>query len=210
MAMSYEDLRKFQRMERADARLASFDKGFYKELSLLIKAQREAAQASVGQADGEARVFENTIKIARDLFERREQKIILKALRAAHSVEPVSAEGMTSEEKKGFERLVGALRSNKQEFEKAVLSGVGRVTAEDLRKIQHVQDIPLISPDSENVESVVSSEDLNMALVRILKKVPKFVSKDLREFGPFESNDVVKLPRKEAELLVSQKFVEFV
>ena len=47
-----------------------------------------------------------------------------------------------------------------------------------------------------------------MVLVRILKDVPKFVSPEMKEIGPFEANEIKRLPEKEATFLSDNKFAE--
>ena len=103
---------------------------------------------------------------------------------------------MVEIEKDLFKNAVSLLRENRNLFEKALV-GNGFSFNEKIidEKIQPVS--------SESKES----EDLNMVLVRILKNLPEFVS-ETGKLGPFESNQIVRLPEKEAQLLVEKKFAE--
>jgi len=192
--MNYEDLRRFQRMERNSSRLGELPRGFYDELCQLLLSQK--VKCKEGQAE-ETKVFENMIKTARDVFDRREQKILTKAMRFARTNE-TEKDVITDEEKTLFEKLSEDLKKSRQDFEMLL---IGNGKARNLEKIQNINDIPVINNGQ-------TGEDLNIVMVRILKKVPKFVSGDLKEYGPFEANSIVKLPRKEADLLSNRNFIE--
>ena len=194
--MNYEDLRRFQRMERNSSKLGELPRSFYDELCQLLAAQK--AKCKEGQAE-ETKVFENMVKTTRDVFDRREQKILTKAMRFARTNE-TEKDVITDEEKSLFEKLSEDLKKSRQDFEMLLL---GNGKTRDLKKIQNINDIPTINNGQ-------AGEDLNIVMVRILKKVPKFVSGDLKEYGPFEANSIVKLPRKEADLLSNRNFIELV
>jgi hypothetical protein len=94
------------------------------------------------------------------------------------------------------------MKKNRQDFDLLLL---GEGNQRNIGKIQNINDIPSIEVKQEK-----ESEDLNIVMVRILKKVPKFISGDLKEYGPFETSAIVKLPRREADLLSNRNFVEIV
>lgn len=194
--MNYEDLRRFQRLERNSSRLGELSNNFYEELSQMLCAQK--AKCKEGQAE-DARVFENIIKTARDVFDRREQKILMKAMRYARTNE-TEKDAVTDEEKKLFEKMAEELKKNRRDFE-MLLSGSGKPRG--IEKIQNINDIPVVNNGQV-------AEDLNIVMVRILKKVPKFVSGDLKEYGPFEANSIARLPRKEADLLSNRNIIELI
>jgi len=195
--MNYEDLRRFQRMERNSSKLGELPRNFYDELSQLLASQK--AKCKEASSAEETKIFENMVKTARDVFDRREQKILTKAMRFARTNE-TEKDVITDEEKTLFEKLSEDLKKSRQEFEMLL---VGNGKPRNLEKIQNINDIPTINNGQ-------SGEDLNIVMVRILKKVPKFVSGDLKEYGPFEANSIVKLPRKEADLLSNRNFIELV
>jgi len=193
--MNYEDLRRFQRMEKNSARLGEIGNSFYDDLTQLVRDCKEKCTSGTSE---DARLFENVAKTARDIFDRREQKIIMKAMRFAKTNE-IEKDAITGEEKAFADRLIDELKKNRTSFETLI---AGENSSKSMEKIQNINDIPSI-PNGLN-------EDLNIVMVRILKKVPKFVSGDLKEYGPFETNVIVRLPRKEADLLSNRNFVEMI
>ena len=94
------------------------------------------------------------------------------------------------------------MKENRLEFERVLLTestALSKEITEEIleEKIEKIED-----------EKTVETEDLNTVLVRMLKTIPKFVSSDLKEYGPYEASEIKKLPKKEAELLHTKGFVE--
>lgn len=195
--VKYEDIRRHQRMERNAPNLSSVDGEFYIELAEFVKECKEKYSTSSSSED--LRALENTLKIARDIFERREQKLLMKSLQCVRTGEP-SDGVLPKQECELLDALMKTLRENRQEFERALQGGTAPA-----KQVQHINDIPKI-----NSGSTENREDLNNVLVRILKKIPKFVSADLKEYGPYDSNEIVKLPLREVELLSSKNFIEVI
>ena len=242
--MEYEDLRKVQRIERNTSKVAVLDDDFYGDLKDLLRRYRDA------ESEEDRRMFYNILKVAKDVMERREQKVLMKALRCVRAKE-MDTDGLVSHEQRMFEELVDALRGNRNEFKNMIL-GESYVKKEkekqNIKRIPAVEETTIIEPKAtptapvkepapkielkkdeetgiielpatkadrperpeESEKSREAAEDLNTLVVRIIKKVPKFVSADMQEFGPFEANDIVKLPKKEAELLSNRSFVELI
>jgi DNA replication initiation complex subunit (GINS family) len=197
--MNYEDLRRYQRLERNSSKLSELNGSFYADLAQLISDCKNKCKETNSVED--IRIFENITKSARDIFERREQKLVMRAVRCARTKE-TDKDFLADEEKAFFERLSEELKKNRREFEMLLMGDSTRAA----QKIQNINDIPAIS----NGQAAAASEDLNTVMVRILKKVPKFVSGDLKEYGPYEANSLAKLPKKEADLLSNRNFIEFV
>jgi DNA replication initiation complex subunit (GINS family) len=185
--MNYEDLRRFQRMERNSTKLAQIDKDFYLKLSELTRYYKTKAH----EDSEHSKSFENILKVSRDIFERREQKILMKALRFVRSGE-TEQNALTAEEKKFFDSTVDALKNSRNDFEKALIG--------EKALLPKIDDIPaLLEPETSDI-----------ILVRTVKKLPRFVSFDLKEYGPFDANEVIRLPKKETELLINRKLVEII
>lgn len=185
--MEYEDLRRVQRTERANSRLSDVGDDFYTGLSSLVNQARQKYEA--GHSIDDLRSLENILKIARDIIERREQKIAMRVLRSLRSSDG-EEDTLAKEEKALSDGLGTALRGNRRVFEQ-VLTGDYRASG-------------------QKQPAAAAGEDLNIVLVRTIKKVPKFVGSDSKEYGPFEANEVIKLPQKEADLLSKGNFIEVI
>ncbi len=195
--MNYEDLRRFQRMERNSSSLAELSSNFYSELSDLIKGYKRR-YAETGSVE-DAKVLDNIQKIAVDIFERREMKILTKALKSARN--GFKEERVVEIEKSFFNEAVKVIKDFRREFDKAL---VGEFSSVSSAETVLDEKIPALSDEKRE------AEDLNMVVVRILQNVPAFVSSSGENLGPFESSEVVRLPSNEASLLVEKGFAEIV
>jgi DNA replication initiation complex subunit (GINS family) len=194
--MDYETLRKYQRIERGSSSLSEISPTFYTDLVALIREYSEKYER--GRSSEDAKTLDNIKKVALDVFERREQKIIMKALRCSHNKE-MKENNVVETEKSLLESLLKSLRENREGFEQ-ILAGERVTPAVDAADVLE-----------EKIEAINGgSQDLNMVLVRILKNIPKFVSSDMTELGPFEANEIKRLPEKEAALLSEKKFAEII
>ncbi len=197
--MNYEDLRKFQRMERNAPHLAELDKNFYSQLIELIKEHKKNYERSKSMDD--LKVLENIFKISKDIFERREQKILMKSLRCVKTGE-TEDDRIIEMEKELFDDLKLALKENRTGFESILTGDTVPMSAKDTKA--------MLEQKLESINGNSIPEDLNTVLVRILKNIPKFVSSDMQEYGPFAVSEMKKLPKKEAELLSKKQFVEII
>ena len=183
MGINFEYLREIQRKEKNSSRMAEIDPKFYTELAAYVKAcTKECKDSGNG-----FRELENSMKLARDVFEKREQKLVMKALRSVRTKE-YDDEHMTLEEKAVFKALVEAIRGNKKFFDKVMLGDYSFKAAEE--------------------DTLIKENGNNLVLARVRKEIPVFVGSDTKEYGPYKSGDIVKLPRGEADLLAKQDLVE--
>ncbi|MCK4327641.1 MAG: DNA replication complex GINS family protein [Candidatus Diapherotrites archaeon] len=183
MGITFEYLREIQRKERNSSRIAEIEPKFYSELAAYVKTCTKECKDS---GDG-FRELENSMKLARDVFDKREQKLVMKALRSVRTKE-YDDEHMTAEEKKLFKALVDAIRGNKKFFDRVMLGDYSLKVADE--------------------DTLIKENGNNVVLARVRKEIPVFVGSDTKEYGPYKSGDIVKLPRAEAELLAKQDLVE--
>ena len=181
--MSFEHIREVQRKEKNSARFAEVEPTFYKELAAYVK-QCTADCKSNGSG---FRELENSIKMARDVFDKREQKLVMKALRSVRTKE-FDEEHMTGEEKAVFGALVDAIQSNRKFFDSIMLGEYSFAAAAK--------------------ETLIKGKEDNLVLARVRRETPVFVGSDAKEYGPYKEGDVVKLPRAEADLLAKQGLAE--
>ncbi len=183
MGINFEYIRETQRKEKNSAKVTEINNEFYKELAGYVK---ECSEECKTNGSG-FRELENTMKLAREVFDKREQKLVMKALRSVRTKE-YEDEYLTIEEKKLFKVLVDAIRCNRKFFDQVMLGDYSfEVNSED---------------------TLIKESGNNLVLARICKEIPVFVGSDTKEYGPYNEGDVVKIPRGEAELLAKQNLVE--
>ena len=108
--MTYERLRKVQADEREGSALTRLPPDFYESVGKMISERRERLNSSFSLS--EAKEFENTLKILRDIFALREQKMVLRALTTAGGARESPA--LAPEEKEAFDRIVAVLEERQK------------------------------------------------------------------------------------------------
>jgi len=111
--VGFESLRKIQLQERNYAALVNLDEDFYTAYSDYVALQQK--QLSDKFSFDSAMTFEGTRKLLSDLMRRRQQKILLKAIRDFQGGE-VSSTGLAKEEKELYTSVIRLL----SEYEESV------------------------------------------------------------------------------------------
>jgi len=155
---------------------------------------------------------ENIRKILRELYERREKKIINLALdRSRTSSNIIDTSVLLKEEKEIYDRLVALF----DRFRKGILLNLLETEAPKV-------EIPTVKPDTQ-MESESSKQEAAPAepeidpevekevehalaekKVKFIDPIPKFIGEDLQEYGPFETAQIITLPLTIAELLIDK------
>lgn len=183
--ITYEAIFELLRKERLSDALQRLEQGFYSNTVGYIKEKS-------GSNDKE--LVSNAKKMVKEIYERRERKIVGLAIdRVKLGIDGLNTSNLLKEEREIFERLVEDLLSGRKMIIERVLCG----------------EEPLLGHNMP-LNEVKASNDIqsNTSLVRFLHAVPKFVGKELEEYGPFEAEEIANLPVEIANLLIAKSRAE--
>jgi len=184
--ITYDSIYDALRKEKFKGELQKLDKEFLNEIAnyiaekrIMLKSQEEKdsifASSSVQKTRNQ---LVNTSKIIKELYNKRESKIIQLALFSAKSESQVEDYSiMLDEEKELYEAVLQCLKDYRKDILHKVLEGVR------LR---------------ETVEEVEEEK----SKVSILLDIKEFVGEDLKSYGPFQKGDIVSVPEKIKEVLI--------
>ncbi|MEK6861366.1 MAG: hypothetical protein AABY07_05325 [Nanoarchaeota archaeon] len=191
----YDILRK----EKVSAELQQLDKNFYKNIikylqdkTNLIETQKDNVMFAkeITKINKEVEAVKRMLK---ELYERRENKIIQNALFLSKSRSKDETLPLLPEERKFFKSVLETVEL----YRKSVLDNL--ISAR----------LPLIEEPPKDIKTVESPKQLEEnLLVRLIHPVPKFVGTDFNIYGPFEQEDVSLLPKQIAELLINKNRAE--
>ena len=78
----------------------------------------------------------------------------------------------------------------------------------EIQKISQEEKTEILTPDiKSNTEDKIIT-DYNYTIVRFVKDTPPLVGIDLKNYGPFNENDIASIPYKNAVILLNEKFAE--
>ncbi|MFH1439731.1 MAG: hypothetical protein ABIG89_04135 [Candidatus Woesearchaeota archaeon] len=211
--LTYETLFELLRREKNRVELQTLEPSFYKDFIEYLKTKKQILQdkqskLSLDQTDGITQFMiqiDNINKIMKELYERREKKIVSSALLNVRSGKGLSNEVMLELESRFYTELMALF----SKYRKGILINILN------------QKMPLIEDNNSNTNT--SSTINNLAtdnikdnlksskehiLVRFLAYVPKFVGEELETYGPFEMESITTIPSKIAKILIDNNKAE--
>lgn len=130
--LNYSDLRDIQRKEMESSAVVALSDDFYQSMSMLLAEKKSAAQSSKSLLA--IKEYENIKKILLSVQAKREEKIVLMAVRG-ESTGP----GLTSEEREMLKELSSIVNKSR-----TVIKGVWEseeAAPHDARRIRLLQDV---------------------------------------------------------------------
>lgn len=191
--LNYEELRKRQQTERSSPRLTRLEPDFYENLELYLLGLQEEYQRQHAANPGSTKAtllgdeLQHTRRLAEDLYEHRERKVVTAALTAARGGNPENV-NVLKEEQELYDALVQLLRDAKR------------------RALHRPRGPPPTAPASGQAAPAPAAPpqatvDQGRILVRVLEDVGSFAASDLRTYH-VQRDDVVSLPVDAAKILL--------
>lgn len=200
--ITYELLYDVLRKEKTRAELQKLEDSFYKEVTDYIKSKKEILSSqekkesifTTIEVQKTRKQIENVQKILKELYDKRETKIIQLAMMASRNNILTNDKGlMLEEEKKFYDNLVNHLNI----FREDILNNIVQGIEPNLKEKEEPKDLKTTVMPSKKTR-----------LIRLINEVPKFVGTDLNTYGPFEKEDVASLPEEIAALLITKNKAE--
>ena len=200
ISMTFEALYEILRKEKYSTELQALDPNFYKTVINYIKEKNKILKSQLKKDSIFAQTetaktkkqIENTLKLLKEIYEKRESKIIQLALMSSRANAGKEVPTLLPEEKD----LYNFILNNLNLFRNNVLNNV--LASKPIEQAK--KEKPKELKNDTNKE--------NTKLIRFLQPVPKFVGEDLEIYGPFDKEDVGNLPIKVASLLIKKQRAE--
>ncbi len=204
ITITYETLFEILKKERDVADLQKLDPSFYTYFvqyfqDKLKVLEKEDSIFSYEERKKAEKQIENARRIIKELYDRREKKIINFAIiKSRTKVNIMDISTFLEEEKQLFEDIASVLGAFRDHVANNLI--VGRQP-----ELPH-KTLQLDADHTQGKDFLEEARDTK--LVRFLYSVPKFVGTELEEYGPFEEEDIANLPMVIADLLIGKGKVE--
>ncbi|MEK6934272.1 MAG: hypothetical protein AABW46_00165 [Nanoarchaeota archaeon] len=192
IAITYETIYELLRKEKYEPELQALPNNFFsnvidyiKEKESIVESQKSQKSIFSKETEKTEKQIINVKKILREIYERRENKIIQLALFSSRTDIKQEYSNMLEEEQEFFNSLLKTLNTYR--------SGI-------LYNLINLKQPKISLPKDIKTENKEKSK-----LVRFLHSVPKFIGEDLNIYGPFSDNDMANLPHKAAQVLINKK-----
>jgi len=193
--ITYETIYERLRKEKYEPELQKLSETFFqdvieylKEKQSIVETQKSQDSIFSKEAEKTEKQVQNIKKILKELYERRENKLIQLALFSSRTNTPLEVSNLLPEEIDFF----NAINKLFSRYREGILDNLISLKEPKVAKPKHIK--------VENQEKT--------RLVRFLNPVPKFMGEDLNIYGPFDAEDVSNLPNEVASLLIKRKRAE--
>ncbi len=189
--ITYESLYEILRKEKYSQELQKLDKDFFKkvvkhieEKTKFLESQRTKDSIFSAEIEKTQKQLDNVKKIIREIYEKREAKIMQIALLSSRANTKEDLTAFLPEEKKMYKQLADTLLQFREEILVNVLAS----------KLPTAKEKPKL-PKSEDLKEETK-------LLRILHPIPKFIASDLKVYGPFDEEDIINIQKRSADVLL--------
>jgi len=193
--ISYKSLRKIQQMEKNSPVLIDLKAGFYNELlEYMRKLDKRLEKESSSQKQVLLRdEIQNTKKIATNVYEQREKKILLAAVSKARGGNP-DLKNMLNTEKNLFDKVLGFLLESRERF-----------LEQKTKKNENVTNSGKTESKKEKI--VEKKRENSNPVLLITQDIPEFIGTDTKRYT-LRKNDVLSMPENMSEMLLKRKVAE--
>ena len=199
VVITYETLFELLQREKERSDLQRLEPTFFSDVISYIKDKKKILEAKSDSPFAQEerkkteRQLENIYKILKELYERREKKIISLAIDKSRTKSHlIDTTALLKEEKVIFDALANLLDT----YRDAIL---GSVLNEKMPFMQSFED----GNPKEDFKTAFELKKPTK-LVRFTHEVPRFVGPELEEYGPFDKEDIANLPAQVADVLISK------
>ncbi|MFH1134214.1 MAG: hypothetical protein V1735_07050 [Nanoarchaeota archaeon] len=196
ITITFETLFDLLRREKGREELQKLSDTFLEDVKRYIeeKAQVQNTLNVFSEQEQTRRQLENVRRILRELYERREKKILLLAINKSRTGSNViDTRALLPEEQQLYADLVSVLDFSRNRILVDVLAP------------QHSAERPAAEAQKRQGPKPMLPELQNpLVTLRFLQPVPSFMGENLETIGPFEEEEIASLPRAIASVLVER------
>ena len=190
--ITYETIYETLRKEKYEPELQLLPPSFFnyilnylKEKQDLVDSQKKSQNLMFsGEIEKTEKQIQNVKRLLKELYERRENKIIQLALFSSRTSTKIDLSSLLEEEQKFYKSILVKLNN----YRKGILLNL----------------LSLKEPEIDKPKDIKTETQESTKLVRFLKDVPKFMGEDLNIYGPFTEDDIASIPQKVASLLIKK------
>lgn len=225
--ITYETLFDLLRREKNREELQKLDKDFYDQVLAYLKEKKHALtkkgdELFVSAEREKLKIqFQNIRRIVKELYERREKKIINMAVnRARTGSDVIDTSHLLPSEKAFFTEQVNLLTKYKDSVLDSIIhlkefNGNNKEKAEEVKDEAQEEEQKQDESDKEVVEEETKpseTEEVTNELkkIKITTSLPEFVGSQGEVLGPFEEGDEIELEPAIADILLKKGSAEAV
>lgn len=193
--ITFKYLREIQKTERTSAELCKLDDNFYPAVKAYVLRKKRLRDKSADMSFADKKEIENIGPVVKSIYDTRERKIVLGAVRSART--GVNVENILPEE----EALLSDIKEN-----------VGKSRRDLESMLDPSDDCNVQETDSKPVRESQADkkDDAAGRNIKIIEDISEFMDENLANHGPWRSGEVVKCPEDYCRIFVKNRKAEYV
>lgn len=210
VVITFETLYEILRGEKTREDLQKLDSTFFRDLAEYLKEKQQLYQETVQKTDIFSSTekenlylqLQNIKKLIKEIYDRRESKIINLALNKARtSSNAIDASSLLEEEKALFHHLVTTLEIHRSQHLRSITEYHSIVPE---RNMEQSFTLPQEEEKSIPLEQEQKEIQSDRVRLRFSAHVEQFIGTELEEYGPFDEGNEADIPSNIAEILISE------
>jgi DNA replication initiation complex subunit (GINS family) len=194
--INYKSLRKIQEMEKKSPLLTDLTQNFYNDLSeflksLEIRLENEKSPQKTTLLKDE---IQNISKIALNIYELREKKILLAAVSKVRGGNP-DLKNLTDYEKNLFNDVLTSMRNTRGKI----------LNDKEKNNEKAINNSDEEKPEEK--EEIEEKKENNNPIARVTQNIPEFIGTDKNKYT-LRKDDVISLPKDMSEMLLKRGAIE--
>lgn len=195
---TYEHLFDFLRRERSREEIQELDDDFYKQANSFLEQQAAAlkeADPLSNSSDHIRTQLQNSKKLLRELYDRREKKILMLALNKARTGSSIiDTSNIIAAEQPLLQELLTTLKKYRESITPVAQAPKHTPKPRPTRK-------PVEKPKQEESKPVPATGEVT---IKVTAAVPKFMGSNSKTYGPYDAGKEVSLPERIANILIKK------
>ena len=196
VAITFETIYEILRREKNKEDLQRIDNDFFQDVLNYLKEKQQiyldslkkTDLFSISERENTSLQLQNIKKILKELYDRREEKIIeMSLIRSKTKTNIIDTSNLLEQEKALYNSIVDVLNNYRERIINSVI---------EMRSV--TKPVFVIEDNQEK------KTELPVTKLRFIQEVEQFFGKELEEYGPFKANEIAYIPNELANVILSQ------
>jgi DNA replication initiation complex subunit (GINS family) len=198
--INYKILRKIQELEKKSPVLTGLKSNFYESVKNYLRELDDALENESSEKKQELfrDELDNIKRIALNVYEQREKKVVLAAVARVRGGKPDISK-MLDIEKSLFDSVINIMQDSRNLFFKIKDEPTKQSVPYKMKEEEKKTTEPVNNSSKEPVEKV----DNNNPIIRITENIPEFIGTDEKKYH-LRNNDVISIPENMSDMLVKR------
>lgn len=221
MNITYETLFDILRAERRRDDVQELPTTFFEDVvyylkqkkELIIKKEHESGVDAFDEVKAMKIQYENAQKIIKEIYERREKKILFMALNRSRTKMALQPKYLLCQEQEFHEQLTRLLNAYRSDVAEKLMNGIQpkqEIAAVLSSLAKPEEKIPLSSSlqHSELASSQATEAEKGITKIKFLQETGQFLGSELETYGPFAPDAIAEIPTKIATIFMTKGVAE--